>query len=154
MTHFYILAFFGYLLKTDHFFWRETFSYPNFNSFMHAEWPNWYPSKSFLVVIDKNNARILIRLCRRTQNALNWLKIQPFLDCQIIFIWLSVSIETLILEWNLCKYTYINNIVKPYFFIKLFVTMYLKVEHNGGYLINLILMHIGMCFLLQIAYNI
>ena len=98
VTHFYILAFFGYLLKTDHFFWRETFPYPNFNSFMHAEWPNWHPSKSFLVVIDKNNARMLIRLCRRTQNALNGLKIQPtdlelFLDCQIIFIWLSVSLK-------------------------------------------------------------
>ena len=93
VTHFYILAFFGYLLKTDHFFWRETFSYPNFNSFMHAEWPNWHPSKSFLVVIDKNNARMLIRLCRRTQNALNGLKYSPF--------WISKSFSSdSVCHWN------------------------------------------------------
>ena len=54
------------------------------------------PLKSFLVVINKKWARILNRIHRRTQKALNLLKIRPtdldtFLDCQTVFIRLSVS---------------------------------------------------------------
>ena len=53
------------------------------------------PLKSFLVVINKKWARILNRIHRRTQKALNLLKIWPtdldtFLDCQTVFIRLSV----------------------------------------------------------------
>ena len=53
------------------------------------------PLKSFLVVINKKWARILNRIHRWTQKALNLLKIRPtdldtFLDCQTIFIRFSV----------------------------------------------------------------
>ena len=64
-------------------------TYPNFNSFMLIKWPNRpSPLKLFLVVINKNKARILNRI-NRTQKALNCLKIRPtdlelFLDCQTI----------------------------------------------------------------------
>ena len=55
------------------------------------------PLKSFLVVINKKWARILNRIHRRTQKALNLLKIRPtdldtFLDCQTILIRLSVHL--------------------------------------------------------------
>ena len=93
-----ILAFFCYPLKTDHFFWRENFPYPNFNSFMHIKSPNWPPLKLFLVVIIRNKVRILNRIHRRIQRALNLFKIwltnlELSLDCQTIFIWLSVMLH-------------------------------------------------------------
>ena len=54
------------------------------------------PLKSFLVVINKKWARILNRIHRRTQKALNLLKTRPtdldtFLDCQTVFIRFSVQ---------------------------------------------------------------
>ena len=73
----------------------------------HVKWTNWpSPLKLFLVVINKNKARILNRIhIIRTQKALNWLKIRPtdlelFLDCQTIFIWLSVSCRLIELSHN------------------------------------------------------
>ena len=63
------------------------------------------PLKSILVVINIKWARILNRIHRRTQKALNLLKIWPtdldtFLDCQTIFIRFSVQWESLAIIWT------------------------------------------------------
>ena len=96
------------LLVTHQMKWRITAKPIPISTHLcwHIKWTNWpSPLKLFLVVINKNKARILNRIHIRTQKALNWLKIRPtdlklFLDCQTIFIWLSVSCRLIELSHN------------------------------------------------------
>ena len=96
-VYFNILSFFLNLMKTDHFFCRETSPHPKFQLiYVYKMAKLTPPLKFFLEVIHKNKDRILIRIHGRTQKELNWLKIWPtdlerFLDCHFIFICLSMS---------------------------------------------------------------
>ena len=86
------------LLVTHQMKWRITAKPIPISTHLcwHVKWTNWpSPLKLFLVVINKNKARILNRIHRRTQKALNWLKIwhTDFLDCPTVFIWLSMTFD-------------------------------------------------------------